>query len=265
MKRIKLGEERYLKVLAYGSPGSTKTRTAASAALDERSSPALMLDVGGNPLSIRDYRETPDIVEITDLNDFNIIYDYLSKGMPETHALAQSGLRTDYKTVIIDGITDTQRLSFAKITGNSAAGPGDMQAPTQIQHHGTVLAQLTTLSRVFYKLPMHVIVTALEHEKQDNEGRLYFRPMLSGQTEGAVGAYAYAIGRFMHKGRIDAKLAKVLADRNITVETSIAFFNPTTRAVAKDQHGFGVPYIVDPTVTKMLDLMEAHERKMKGK
>lgn len=258
MKIINAASEPKLKLMLYGVPGSTKTRTAATAALDDRTAPALLLDMGGNPLSIRDYPKKPTIIAIDSLNDITTIYDWLVKGQPVDHPMVkQANLEPGYKTVIIDSITDVQRYAFAMLTGSTGARPGEAQAAVQIQHHNVVLGQMTTISRDFYRLPLHVIMTALEHEKQDSIGTLYFRPMLTGQAEGAVGAYAYAIGRCMHKGRIDQKLSRVLEEAKITPKTSIVFFNPSTRAVAKDQHNFGAAYVVDPTVTKLLDMMEA--------
>jgi hypothetical protein len=257
MKIVNAESEPKLKLMLYGVPGSTKTRTAASAALDDRTAPALLLDMGGNPLSIRDYAKKPTIIQIDSLNDITTVYDWLVKGQPADHALAKAGLEPGYKTVIIDSITDVQRYAFAMLTGSTGARPGEQQAAVQIQHHNVVLGQMTTISRDFFRLPLHVIITALEHEKQDSIGNLYYRPMLTGQAEGAVGAYAYAIGRCMHKGRIDTKFARLLEDAKLTPKTSIVFFNPSTRAVAKDQHNFGAAYIVDPTVTKLLDAMDA--------
>jgi hypothetical protein len=266
MKRIQSDSEILLKVLAYGQPGSTKTRTVSTAALDDRTWPVLMLDAGGNPLSIREYARKPDIIQLDALEDLNPIYRWLALGQPPADPLVkQLALMQDgaYKSIIIDGITDIQRFSFAKVVGNVGKLPGELLAPTQIQHHQSVLQQMTNMARLFFKLPLNVFVTALEKETQDANGQLMYRPLLTGQAPGEVGSYAYTVMRLVHRARVskreqrDLKIAEDPTDQTVAV----GFFRPSGSTMAKDQHGIGVDYMVDPTVTKMLDSIEEHTPK----
>lgn len=265
MKKLDVTVDKWFRGLFYGQPGSTKTRTAATAAMDPRMSPVLHLDIGGNTLSVRDYEVKPDIFEMDSLKEFNVIYDFLSKGQPDDHPMVkQMGAQVGYKTVIIDGITDVQRDAFNGVTGNAAKNPADLVPPRQIQHYGTVLAQMTQFARMFYKLEMHVIVTALEKEDRDEAtGGIYYRPMLAGQAAGEVAAYAYTVARMMHAARVTKQDTRAVSEtgfEGVGQAISVAVFQPSGRIMAKDQSGMKVPYMVDPTMTKMLDLIERNTR-----
>ncbi len=263
MKKIIATQDTYLKVLMYGQPGSTKTRTAATAALDERTAPALLLNMGGNPLSIADYEEQPDIYTMSDMRDFNAVFDFLERGMPLNHQMVtQFDARNDYKTVIIDGITDVNRDAMEKATGTTAKGVAELLPAQQIQHYGQVLRMTTRFARLFYNLPMHVIVTALEKEdRDDTSGSIYYRPLVYGQGGGELAAYAYTVARMMHVARVSRQELKTIGEsgvEGIGAATSVAIFQPSGKIMAKDQAGMQIPYMMDPTVTKMLDLIESN-------
>lgn len=258
MKAIETTASIFLKMLVYGQPGSTKTRTVGSAALDARTAPALLLDIGGNPLSLRDYRPGPKVLQIDEIKDFNMVYAWLKAGQPANHPMVTMyKCMPGYKTVIIDGVTDLQRYSVAQVTGNQRVGPGDIPTSTQIQHHGQVLAQMTNLARAFFKLDMNVLVTALEKETQDANGQLMYSPLMTGQVAGEVAGYAYTVMRLVHRARVaknEARSLKILEDP--TDQTvAVGYIQPSGKTVAKDQSGIGVPYIIDPSVTKILDLI----------
>lgn len=256
-RRVDLSESIYLKILVYGQAGSTKTRTAGTACLDERTTPVLWLDQGGNPMSLRSYKVLPDIVQITKLEDYNPIYEWLATGQPKDSPVVQAlGLqtKTPYKTVVVDGLTGTQRLSFGVVTGNTNPRPGSHPPSVEIQHFNKVLSQMTQFGNAFfYNLPMHVIMTALEAEKQDQRtGSLKYGPLLWGQSAGELPGQALAVARMMHFERVDNQMKMALKEVPEKVD-SVAVFIPGTNYVAKDQYG-GLPGVMyNPTVTKMLD------------
>ncbi len=266
MKRVTRGEfsSPYLKILLYGEYGSTKTRTAATAALDERLSPVLMLNSGGNPIAIRDYEKQPDILTLDDLKEYNIPYEWLAGGQDPDHPFCDKfDLNPPYKTVIVDSVTEVQRMSFSFVTGNTRIGPGDIPQSVEIQHFNKTLGQMVTFARLYYGLPMNVIMTSLEkYDKDEVTGAVMHRPLIWGQASSEIGGYAYIVARLVHRARIDNKLrmradqqAKVgIAEDPIDSETvSVALFEPTGKYVAKDQYGVLGPYMVNPTMTKILD------------
>jgi hypothetical protein len=249
-----------LKMLLYGVAGSTKTRTAATACLDERTAPVLWLDQGGNPVSIRGFAKLPDIIRVSKLADFNPIYAWLAAGQPPKDPIVEAlGLQTDkpYKTVVVDGLTGVQRMSFAVVLGSTNQGPSDIPPAMEFSHHGKVLGQMQNFGySFFYKLPMHVIMTALEQEKQDDKvGGFRYGPLIWGQSAGELPGQAQAVARMLHIERVDNKVKQALREVPEKVD-SVAVFTPGPNYVAKDQYG-GLPAMMyNPSVTKILDCIE---------
>ena len=247
MKRIDDTRQVYLRLLLYGAPGSTKTRTAATAALDERLSPVLWLDSGGNPTSFRTYRKQPDIFLIEELEDLNEPYELLTT--------------TDhgYKTVVIDGITDIQRTAFNHVM-SFHGGPGDVPRKREWDHFNKVLQTMINMADLFFKLDMHVILTALEKRTEDRlTGGVLYGPLLDGQSDQEVPGKALAVGRMVHTSRLTAMQRKSVSSPQQDAKDSIAavFFKPTAQYHAKDQYGMNEDFILDPTIGKILDLIEA--------
>jgi hypothetical protein len=163
-------------------------------------------------------------------------------------------LHPPYKTVVVDGVTDLQRYSFSMVTGNTKVGPGDIPAATQIQHYGSVLAQMTAFARMFFALPMHVIVTALEREdRDDGTGQIMYKPLLLGQSAAEVAAYAYVVARMVHRGRLETRTLREMGDAINAKSVAVALFAPAGKYYAKDQTGRLGEYMVDATMTKILD------------
>jgi len=255
-RRINLAEsEVYLKLLLYGVAGSTKTRTAGTAALDERTAPVLWLDKGGNPESLRDYEKVPDIIRIDKLEDYNPIYEWLSQGQPKDAEIVKvMDLNPPYKTVVVDGLTGTQRLSFGVVSNYTRPRPGSFPPSIEIQHFNKVLAQMTQFGEsFFFNLDMHVIMTALESEKADQRTGTYkYGPLLWGQSAGELPGQALAVARMLMYERLDNRTKMALREVPEEVD-SVAIFQASENFVAKDQYG-GLPRIMyNPTITKVID------------
>lgn len=253
-KRLDIGMEPYLRMLLYGKPGSTKTRTAATAALDERTAPVLLLNAAGNPIAIRDYKPAPDVINIEDLKDVNAPYDWIRKGQPETHPFCKEfDLEPPYRTLIVDQLTDVQRLSFAHVTGNKNLAPGDHPARVQRQHFGAVLGQMVNFAKLYYSLPVHVIMTCLEKTTvNEATGAVSYSPLLWGQSDTEVPGYAYIVARLMHRSVLPNKALKIIEDVDANT-VSVAFFTPGGTFYAKDQYGALGDWMAAPTLTKMVD------------
>lgn len=259
MKRVDPKQSKYLRLMPYGQPGSYKTRFAASAALYEPTSPVLMLNMGGNPLSILDYPQVPDILDVEKLADLKMVYDWLAGGMRQNSPLVQQfGLRHDYRTFVLDGITGTQRQAFNELQGIKDT-VGDVNIPDrEFRHYNKVLSLMVNMARLCFQLPMHVIITAQEQEKTDaSSGLTKYRPLLDGQSQAEVPGWAYTVMRMAHRSAVSAKLQKEygIEDKELKVDSvGVAFLKPTRNYYAKDQHGMGVDFIVEPTVEKVYNL-----------
>lgn len=257
-------ENKLLKILLYGQPGSTKTRTSATAEWDERTAPALHFDIGGNTLVLRDYKKRPRLIRVDALKDLTVFYNWLKGGQQADNIGRQLidafRLTPPYKTVIIDGVTDIQRVVMNNASGQPNIDPGAIPGDMEYRHFNKTLRAMTNFANLFFKLDLNVIVTALERREKVGEDLMYFSPLLLGQSAMEVCGYAYIVGRCMAAERmqiVDRKdLEKAAKAANVPMPRSMVYFNATWTQMAKDQAGLGVPSMADPTITKMLDLIE---------
>lgn len=259
MKKSAIDRE-HLKLLIYGIPGSTKTRTAASAALDPRTAPVLMLEMGGNPVALGDFAAVPDIIHIEEMQDFNPIYTWLAKGQPASDPLVKSmDLHPPYKTIIIDQLTAIQRMAFRKITNTPIGQPGTFLPRTEFQHFGSVLAMMINFATLFFDLPnLHVIIVTLEREeKNEATGTITYKPLLWGQSEGEVSGIAYMVMRMVMREALSGKTLRMVEDSVDKHTVSVGLLQQTGIYVAKDQYGTGLSYMADPSVGKLLDAIQA--------
>ncbi len=255
-RRVDTQVEMYFRALFYGKPGSTKTRTAYTAVFHEDFSPVLGLNAAGNPISIREYDPQPDIIEIEQLADVNAPYDWILGGQLKNHPLVkQFDLNPPYKTLVVDGITDLQRMSFAQVTGNKDLQPGSHPVKVQRQHFGSVLGQMVNFAKLYYSLPIHIIMTSLEKTVvNDMTGAVTYSPLLWGQSDTEVPGYAYVVARLTHRAGATKKELRVVED--VTDDTtSIAFFKPGGTFYAKDQYGVLGSWMADPSIPKMAELI----------
>lgn len=257
MKKVNVAAAKYLRLLVYGVPGSGKTTLVGSAALDERSAPALYLDFSGNPESLRKNSQVPDVIRIDEVSELNTIYDWVYKRQPADHDMVKKfGFTPGYKTLILDGITAFQRKSFDLAMGTKLASePGTLPDKPQWEHYRLVLYHMIKCASLFYQtLDMHVLITALEHRDFDTG---YIGPALEGKSAEQLPGEALAVIRLIPFSQADPALTRKLIERRKASEQSysLAQLRPSRMVSAKDQHGFGTGYAADLTVTKLLDLL----------
>jgi hypothetical protein len=265
-KRKTITTRTYLRLLAYGKPGSAKTSFFATAGLDKRTSPVLWLDAGGNPISIARLKELYgrepdlDVLEIEELSDLASVYNWIVSGQPADIYAQEYGLRSGYRTIVIDGITHTQRLAFELTQGSRRILPGMLVPKAEWGHYGSVLRQMLKIASAFYTLPLHVLVTALEHADRrqvdpNDEKTAYtvFEPALAGQSVDEFPGWAYTVGRMAHHSAYDPSAYRQLPEGNNA--RYIWQIERDRYTDAKDQHNFGAKYIINPTIPKLLDIM----------
>ena len=263
MQRLKISLHSPLRLLIYGKPGAGKTTLAGTAGLDERSAPVLWLDAGGNPISLAKLRSARiDVLRIAAVSDLAAVYNWLAQGQQQREIFAQENrLTSGYKTIVLDGITHTQRLSMDSITNSEMLAPGQTPPKPDWAHYRSVLAQMILIGSKFYTLPLHMIMTALDHPDMrqldptdPKTAFTYNEPMLSGQSVAELPGWALSVGRIALAASYPDRIVK---DLKAEAHRPIIQFVPTRYVDAKDQHGLG-NYIANPTIRQFLDTIEAN-------
>jgi hypothetical protein len=200
------------------------------------------------------------MLEIEAMADFNPIYNWLAQGQdPENPIVKQYDLLADgpFKCLIIDQNTETQRIAFRMITHNNELGPGTLGKALGRQEFGTGLELMTRFASLFLQLPMHVIIVAQEKtEKDETTGAITMAPYLWGQADVEVTSFAYIAMRMMTRVSMPNAVKLSLQIKEDALEgesTMIGIFKQSGKYVAKDQYGDCGAYMVDPSITKILD------------
>jgi len=257
----------YLKWFCYGDPGAGKTTLFGTACDDARTSPVLWLDCGGNPESIRNRPNLPTFVVIEEVADLSPIYAWLKAGQPmEVPSKDGTSMRkpvfvkkceelgipltAPYKTVVLDGYTELQRIAVNEIVGNVGKLPGDDLAKVELQQWGDALNRIVYVTQLFTKLPMHVLTTCLEDDKTDSKAQtIRTVPWLWGQAKEEVPGYNLLVTRMIRYVELPQQ-SKKLFDGDVY---SVVFIDQLGNFMAKEQYGKLPKYMAVPTVTKFLD------------
>lgn len=274
MKLVSLKQEPYLKALIYGNSGSGKTYLIGTFMGDERSSPVLVLNAGGQPITFRLFDRPPLVLTVETTKDFNEPYKWILAGQPyeyiesATTPFAKAVLyyfgacdANSFKTIAIDSVTHVQRIGLRGITGSTNVLPGDVPPQTKIQDWGRALAQLTNLADLYYQLPLHVIITALQrHNEVPTLGDLMFYPFIWGQSALEVPSHAELVGRLLPIASLrQRQIAALEADKKkdeLANARNILLTRGGRNYDAKWQGITNAPdFVLAPTATNLLDYL----------
>jgi hypothetical protein len=274
MKVVNIESKRLLKALVYGDSGSGKTTLMGSAQECEGMFPLLVLNAGGQPVSLTSLNPRPLVLEIESIQDFNHIYtwfacrqdvDQFLKVEPNAGKLVDVMISyldnlgaTSFGTLGIDSITQVQRLAMEKIVGGTMpSNPADVPTQTQIQHWGRVLALMTNLAEKFFKLPVNVVMTALTRRDEiPSMGYTLFAPFLWGQSNMEVPSHAEMVGRLMPTATVSMRdernIEQAAKSAGVAVPFNVLYLAGGRDFIAKWQ---GVPdppsLVPNPTMSKL--------------
>jgi len=210
-------KERYLKGIIYGEYGVGKTTLAASADEIAKMRDVIFIDVESGDFSV-DHRERIDVITPTSFKQFAYVHKFLRNHCrirddddPDAQKKLlelERYLKNDntiqqpkhYRTVIIDSLSEVQKLSMYQLLGiDLSTYTLDMEpaSPEWAEwNKDTELIRL--LVRLFRNLPMNVLVVCGPRTDQDERKRMIYSPglskALSKEVQGFVDFVGFMVG-----------------------------------------------------------------------
>lgn len=152
----------WLNLLIYGDPGVGKTKLCGTAQDHPDTSPILFLDVEGGSVTLRK-RKDIDVIQIRSMQQVQEVQNKLFK-QPKMY----------YKTVIIDSLTELQKLDMRTVMKeqwNKKPDSTDIYVPSP-REWGKSGERVRMVVRDYRDLPCNVICTALLATDQSESGKI---------------------------------------------------------------------------------------------
>lgn len=216
-------------MLVYGESGVGKTIFTGSADSVPEMRPVLMIDVEGGTLSLDSTYPHVHVVRVKTWDELQQVYDELYSG------------RTEYRTVILDSLTEIQKFSMYGIMQQLVMSRPEVDPDVPgLREWGKNIEQIRRFVRAFRDLPMNAIFTALvKDEKDPRTGIVTKQPYLSGKLAREVAAFLDIVA-YMYAKQIQANGETQLQRLLLTAGTETN--------VAKDRTGRLPMVIQSPTM-----------------
>jgi hypothetical protein len=223
----------FLNILLYAETGVGKTRLGGSAAEVEGMFPLLLVDTEAGRTTLRQFspevRKRIEIVVAKERKEIEKVYAEL--------VMDTSGY---YKTVMLDSATEIQDLDMITIMRDVIRRDPerDVDVPSQ-REWGVSRSHMRKIIRAYRDLPMHTIVTALVIEDKEDGRQPRYYPSLPGKLKSEVGGFMDIVA-YIRKNK----------------QTRVAQFEGTDRVIAKDRTGELPPSMEDPTMSKIMTIIQ---------
>jgi phage nucleotide-binding protein len=228
----------YLNLMVYGEPGAGKTWLAATAQDHEDTRPILFLDIEGGTTTIRKRRDV-DVVQVRSMKQIEDVYAELRK----------EGSSPYYRTVIVDSLTELQKLDMRTVMTeqyNRKPDTTDIYVPSQ-REWGKSGERMRIIIRGFKDLPVNTITTCmLAQDRDDSTGITSFFPSLPGKLRSEIPGFFDVVGY------LSSKTVKNGDQEEIVRTLQIA---RTRRVIAKDRTGDLGNLIENPSIPLMWELI----------
>ena len=173
----------YLNLLVYGEPGVGKTYMAATAQDSPHTTPVLFLDVEGGTTTIRK-RKDVDVKRINSIDELVAV-----------HKLLHDENDGYYKTVVIDSLTELQKLDMRDIMREVSQRRPDLDPDVpSMREWGKSAEHVRRIVRGFRDLPMNSVMTALSTVERDENGVVTYSPSLPGKLKMEIPGFMDIVG-----------------------------------------------------------------------
>jgi phage nucleotide-binding protein len=212
-------------ILIYGESGAGKTTLAGSADAVPEMRRVLIIDIEGGTLSLRTRYPGVDSVRVKSWQDMQKVYDELYLG---THG---------YSTVVIDSLTEAQKMSMDEIMRRLVKEHEDRDADVPgIREWNINIEQTRKFVRLFRDLPINTIFTALSKaDRNPRTGVTRTKPYLSGKVADEVAGFLDIVA-YLYTKEVDGEHKRML------------LCGATQDNVAKDRTDKLDKVIVEPTM-----------------
>jgi AAA domain len=199
-------------------------------------SPILILDVEGGTTTLRS--RDVDVVQVRSTVQVKEIHDKLSS--------ENDGY---YKTVIIDSLTELQKLDMRDIMKELLQRRPDRDPDVpDVREWGKSSEHIRRIVRFYRDLEMNTIFTALEQSERDETGLVTFEPSLPGKLRGDVPGFIDIVG-YLHTKTEDDKIKRIIQ------------FTQTRKIIAKDRTNALGSHMENPSIPDMWNLIHPKEKK----
>ncbi len=180
-KASKASSNAPIKALLYGDSGAGKTTLAVTGP-----GPVLVLLTERQAItSINASNPEADIIYVNTAQDVRNVVGALRNG---DKSLAK------YKTLVVDSLTETQRLIQDDILKKAR------RDTMQLQDYGKLADATKGLIRTLRDLPINVICTALmEHDNEEATGKRHYSPIFIGKKTGREIAQWFTIIGYLYR------------------------------------------------------------------
>jgi hypothetical protein len=235
----------WFNMMFYGDSGTGKTTLAGSADGVPEMRPVLVVDVEGGTESLKHTYPNVEVVRVKTWKEMQDVYNVLHDRTAH-----------EYRTVILDSLTEIQKFNMYSIMGQLMQARPDLDPDVPgMREWGKNLEQIRKFVRGFRDLEMHTIFTALAQTEKDNKtGITSTKPSLSGKMGAEVAAFLDIVAYYY---------VKQIGDGDDAEFKRLLLTQKTDAQVAKDRTG-KLPMIIEsPTMRSIYDLMTLKNKETK--
>lgn len=218
----------YFNMLVYGESGVGKSWLSGSCDAVPEMRRVLFVDIEGGTLTLRNTFPNVEVVRVRTWQEMQGVYDELHAG------------QHDYTTVVIDSLTETQKLSMEKIMRKLVEEYEERDADIPgIREWNINIEQTRKFVRAFRDLPMNTIFTALvKTDKNNRTGAIKRKPSLSGKVADEVAGFLDIV-TYLYTKEVEGEYKRILLS------------GATEDTVAKDRTGLLPMLIESPTMVQI--------------